>query len=92
MKIAKEKRTADLKKQFLRGFVAKIYIFLFADACIFFDNLRANYNHPVKFHALKEENPLIQTPEHLFLVIFSNDGFSWNLNLGNGAKKEKEKR
>ena len=28
-----------------------------------------------------EENPLIQAPEHLFLGILSNEGFSWNLNV-----------
>ena len=28
-----------------------------------------------------EENPLIQAPEYLFLGIFSNEGFSWNLNI-----------
>ena len=31
----------------------------------------------------KKENPSIQAPEHQFLVIFSNEGFLWNLNLGN---------
>ena len=40
-----------------------------------------NSKHPVKFLAPKEEKPMIQAPEHLFLVIFSNERFSWNLNL-----------
>ena len=42
--------------------------------------------HTVKFHAPKEDIPWIQAPEHLFLVIFSNAGFLWNLAYTKGFK------
>ena len=44
-------------------------------------HLFSYYKHLAKFHAPKEENPLIQVPEHLFLVILSNEGFLCNLNI-----------
>ena len=34
-----------------------------------------------KIQCTKKENPLIQALEHKFLVIFSNEGFLWNLNV-----------